>query len=286
MDSAFLSPSPAVPDDVCCPMDVDARRRRLLALAGGGAAGALLGAWAPAARAAWRAELFEARSPRDLARLLGAAAPQDGEAALQLLADDLADNGAAVRVTALSRLPGPQQMALMVERNPVPLAALFDIPAGTLPQITTQLKVAESSPLMLMARAGAQTVQASRLVRVTLGGCGNDGAPEEPSARAVQATRIRAQVQGERTQVRLLMSHPMESGQRKNAAGRLVAAHHIRELEVQHNGRTVLAAQWGPGVSRNPYLQFHFSGGRPGDRLRVAWSDSQGGTRSDESLIA
>ncbi|WP_170162321.1 thiosulfate oxidation carrier complex protein SoxZ [Caldimonas tepidiphila] len=260
-------------------------RRRLLAALLAGTAGSLLGAWAPPARAAWNASLFDARTPQELARLLGGGAPQDsGE--LQLLADDLVDNGAAVRVTAGSSLPGTQQIALLVERNPSLLAALFEFPAGTLPQVTTQLKVAESSPLILLARTPQQTARASRLVRVTIGGCGNDGAPEEPAARAPQPTRIRAQVQGDRTQVRLLMSHEMESGQRRNAAGKLVPARHIREVEIQHNGRTVLAAQWGTAVSRNPYLQFTFLGGKPGDRLRASWIDSHGATRSDEAALA
>ncbi|WP_140625849.1 thiosulfate oxidation carrier complex protein SoxZ [Methylibium rhizosphaerae] len=98
--------------------------------------------------------------------------------------------------------------------------------------------------------------------------------------------RIRAQVQGDRTTVRILMAHEMESGQRKDAAGRTIPAWFIQEVLVQHAGRTVLAAQWGAAVSKNPYLQFSFKGGKAGDRLSVSWTDSRGDKRSDEATIA
>jgi sulfur-oxidizing protein SoxZ len=99
-------------------------------------------------------------------------------------------------------------------------------------------------------------------------------------------TRIRASMQGDKVLVRVLMTHEMESGQRRDATGKVVPAHFIREVSVRHNGRTVLAAQWGPAVSKNPYLQFAFTGGKPGDRIQVTWVDSKGDTRTDEAAIA
>lgn len=86
--------------------------------------------------------------------------------------------------------------------------------------------------------------------------------------------------------VRLLMSHEMESGQRKDADGKVVPAHFIREVTARHNGKTVLSAQWGPAVSKNPFVQFTFAGGKPGDRLQVSWVDSKGDSRTDEATIA
>ena len=101
-----------------------------------------------------------------------------------------------------------------------------------------------------------------------------------------EPTRIRATMQGDKVVVRLLMSHEMESGQRKDADGKVIPAHFIREVSVRHNGRAVLSAQWGPAVSKNPFLQFAFAGGKPGDRLQVSWVDSKGDTRSDEATIS
>jgi sulfur-oxidizing protein SoxZ len=97
--------------------------------------------------------------------------------------------------------------------------------------------------------------------------------------------RIRAQVQGDKTTVRILMAHEMESGQRKDAAGKAIPAWFIQEVSAQHNGRTVLTAQWGPAVSKNPYLQFAFKGGKAGDTIVVTWTDNRGDKRSDEAAV-
>ena len=98
--------------------------------------------------------------------------------------------------------------------------------------------------------------------------------------------RIRAQAQGDKTTVRILMAHEMESGQRKDAAGKTVPAWFIQEVTAQHNGKTVLSAQWGPAVSKNPYLQFSFAGGKPGDKITITWVDNKGDKRTDEATIA
>lgn len=98
--------------------------------------------------------------------------------------------------------------------------------------------------------------------------------------------RIRAQVQGDKTTVRVLMAHEMESGQRRDASGKVIPAWHIQEVTAQHNGKTVMSAQWGPAVSKNPYLQFSFKGGKSGDKITVSWVDNRGDKRTDEATIA
>lgn len=100
-----------------------------------------------------------------------------------------------------------------------------------------------------------------------------------------EPTRIRAQTTGAQTTVRMLFAHEMESGQRKDAAGKLVPAWHITDVEASLNGSPVLRAQWGPGVSKNPLLRFTLRGAKPGDRLSVRWTDSRGATRSDETTL-
>jgi sulfur-oxidizing protein SoxZ len=98
-------------------------------------------------------------------------------------------------------------------------------------------------------------------------------------------TRIRAQASGDKTIVRVLMSHEMESGQRKDAAGKAVPAWFIQEVSATHNGKPVLTAQWGPGVSKNPFMQFTLKGARPGDKIAVTWKDNRGDTRTDEATV-
>ena len=98
--------------------------------------------------------------------------------------------------------------------------------------------------------------------------------------------RIRAAAKEGVTEVRVLMAHVMETGQRKDASGALIPAHFITELSAKHNDKLVLSAEFGPSVSTNPYLAFKFKGGAKGDKLVVTWVDNKGDTRSDEVQIA
>jgi sulfur-oxidizing protein SoxZ len=84
--------------------------------------------------------------------------------------------------------------------------------------------------------------------------------------------RIRAQMAGDKATVRVLMSHEMETGQRKDSAGKI-------------NGRPVLTAQWGPSISKNPFLQFSVKGAKAGDRIAVRWKDNKGDSRTDEATV-
>ena len=98
--------------------------------------------------------------------------------------------------------------------------------------------------------------------------------------------RIRAQASGDKATVRVLMSHEMESGQRKDAAGKLVPAWHITEVTAALNGKQVLAAEWGPAVSKNPFLQFNVKGAKAGDKISVTWVDNKGDKRTDEATVS
>ena len=98
--------------------------------------------------------------------------------------------------------------------------------------------------------------------------------------------RIRAQVAGGNATVRVLMSHEMESGQRKDSAGKLVPAWHIAEVTATHNGKTVMTAEWGPAVSKNPFLQFSIKGAKAGDKVGVSWKDNKGESRTDEATVS
>ena len=98
--------------------------------------------------------------------------------------------------------------------------------------------------------------------------------------------RIRAQASGDKATVRVLMSHEMESGQRKDASGKLVPAWHITEVTAALNGKQVLAAEWGPAVSKNPFLQFAIKGAQAGDKVAVSWKDNKGDSRTDEVTVS
>ena len=97
--------------------------------------------------------------------------------------------------------------------------------------------------------------------------------------------RIRAKMEGDKVDVRILMSHEMETGQRKDSKGALIPAHFIQNVTATHNGRTVLSAEWGPAVAKNPFLAFKFAGGKAGDTIVVTWTDNKGDKRTDEAKI-
>ena len=97
--------------------------------------------------------------------------------------------------------------------------------------------------------------------------------------------KIRATLKGDVAEVRILMAHAMETGQRKDAAGKVIPAWFIQNVAVTHNGKTVLSAQWGPAVAKNPFIAFKFKGGAKGDRIVVTWQDNRGEKRSDEAII-
>ena len=100
-----------------------------------------------------------------------------------------------------------------------------------------------------------------------------------------EATRIRAQSSGDKAQVRVLMNHEMENGQRKDAAGKVVPAWHIQEVDVTLNGKLVMSMECGTAVSKNPFLVFTVKGARAGDKVAVTWRDNKGVTRTDEALV-
>lgn len=98
--------------------------------------------------------------------------------------------------------------------------------------------------------------------------------------------RIRAQAAGDKTTVRVLMSHEMESGLRKDTSGKLIPAWHIQDVTATLNGKVVMTAQWGPSVSKNPFLQFTIKGAKAGDKVGVNWVDNKGEKRSDEATVS
>jgi sulfur-oxidizing protein SoxZ len=98
--------------------------------------------------------------------------------------------------------------------------------------------------------------------------------------------KIRAVVAGDTTEIKVLMNHEMETGQRKDAKGETIPAWFIQNVLVTWNGKTVLSAQWGTAIAKNPFLSFKFKGGAKGDKIVIRWVDSRGDTRSDEAVIA
>jgi sulfur-oxidizing protein SoxZ len=97
--------------------------------------------------------------------------------------------------------------------------------------------------------------------------------------------KIRATLQGDVADVRVLMAHPMETGQRKDASGNLVPLHFIQTITAQLNGKTVFEAQTTQAISRNPVFAFKVKGAKAGDKLSITWEDNKGEKRTDEVTV-
>ncbi len=101
-----------------------------------------------------------------------------------------------------------------------------------------------------------------------------------------ESMKIRAKMETDAADVKVLMSHPMETGQRKNDKGELVPLHFIQSVVAIHNGKTVLDAQWSQAIARNPFLGFRVKGAKPGDKITVSWIDNFGDHGSIEATVA
>ena len=97
--------------------------------------------------------------------------------------------------------------------------------------------------------------------------------------------KIRAKEKDGITQVKALISHPMETGNRKDSTGNVIPGHYIEEVIVKQGDKIVLTAQWGPAVSKDPYLAFKFKGAFKGDMLTLHWVDNKGESDSLDAEI-
>jgi sulfur-oxidizing protein SoxZ len=94
--------------------------------------------------------------------------------------------------------------------------------------------------------------------------------------------RVRATARDDSTEVQALIQHPMDSGYVKDASGTLIPPHFIQELTFEYDGKAVFVADWGPAVSKDPYVKFSFKGGKKGDDLKISWVDNKG--QSDTTM--
>jgi len=97
--------------------------------------------------------------------------------------------------------------------------------------------------------------------------------------------KMRAQLKGDITEVKVLIGHPMETGRRKNEAAEVIPAHFVQLVTVTLNGKPVLEGQWGTGISKNPYLTFHLASAKVGDMVAVVWHDNLGQSASQQIAV-
>jgi sulfur-oxidizing protein SoxY len=156
---------------------MDIRRRQALKTGGGATLLTLLVAagWLPGeARAAdaWNTAAFDAHSLDETMKALGGGPPQASIGITFVQTPDIAENGAVVPIGVNSAIPKTESIAILIEKNPNMLAAVFDIPAGTEPALSTRVKMAQTSNVYALVKADGKYFVASKEIKVTLGGCG------------------------------------------------------------------------------------------------------------------
>jgi sulfur-oxidizing protein SoxY len=135
------------------------------------AAGLLTAEEAYAQQQAWNKAAFEAKSVDETVKALGGTAAAQS-ADISIIAPDIAENGAVVPVGVASKIPNTQAVYILVEKNPNALAAGFGIPAGTEANVSTRIKMGQTSNVHAVVKADNKFYVATKEVKVTLGGCG------------------------------------------------------------------------------------------------------------------
>ena len=132
------------------------------------AAGLLKGgqAWA-----AWNKAGFESKAIAEVLKSLGATGATESKD-IQITAPDIAENGAVVPVAVTSRIPNTQQISIVAEKNPFPLAATFDVTGGGEGYVSTRLKMGQTSDVWAGVKAGGRYYVARKEGKATVGGCG------------------------------------------------------------------------------------------------------------------
>jgi sulfur-oxidizing protein SoxY len=156
---------------------MDFQRRKALRTGGGMTLLALVTAagWlrpAAAAAQAWNKGAFETHAMDETLKALGASAPAQSKDIVFVATPDIAENGAVVPIGITSNMPNTESIAILIEKNPNMLAAVFDIPAGTQPALSTRVKMAQTSNVYALVKADGKYHVASKEIKVTLGGCG------------------------------------------------------------------------------------------------------------------
>ena len=121
---------------------------------------------------AWNKAAFDTHSMTETMQALGGSEPAQSKDIVFFQTPDIAENGAVVPVGITSNIPRTESIAILIEKNPNMLAAVFDIPPGTEPSVTTRVKMGQSSNIYALVKADGKYYVAAKDVKVTLGGCG------------------------------------------------------------------------------------------------------------------
>ncbi|HSI27720.1 MAG TPA: thiosulfate oxidation carrier complex protein SoxZ [Methylophilus sp.] len=230
--------------------------------------------------ATWFAQAFDAKQTSEVMAALQATAVTVSQN-IQIEAPQKAENGAVVQVEISSTQSAGSisTLRLLADANPTPLIASFELGKQVLPKLVTRIKLAQSGELIaLIQQAGGQFQQQRRSVIVLEDGCAGSER-EEPFASSMKM-RARPLEDGPLgkgiVELKIIIVHPMRTGRSKNDDGVLMPAHFMQLMQVLLNGKVIVDAQTGTGISRNPYFTFYLKEVKVGDVISVHWQDNRG----------
>lgn len=218
------------------------------------------------ATGAWPESAFEAKNVSDAMTALFGSADNTPSGKIKIDAPDISEAGASVTVTVETAMQA-SAIAIIVDKNPVPLAANFELSDSAKGFVGANIRICQTSDIIAVVRSGGKLFTARRNVKVASGDCA--AAVGKPKAKKSIRAMARHQPQNGIVSVEATISHPM-------------GTQHITEFTATHNGKRLMTAQLGAFVSAKPRLSFRFAGARKGDTVELAWADIQG--RSDATL--
>lgn len=222
---------------------------------------------------AWNKSAFDAQALNVAMEALGItdAAPS---LAIDIVAPDKAENGAVVQVEVTSRIPNTEEILLLVAQNPTPLIARFVLQAGMQPRMITRIKMADTSDVQVVVKAGNRYYTHSKQVVVLEDGCGGSAS----EAAFESSMKMRAKLVNDVTEFKVIIVHPMSTGRAKNDRGVIIPAHFIQVMQMLLNGKPLLEAHLSTAIAKNPYFTFYVANAQLGDQAEVRWQDNQGYT--------
>ena len=247
---------------------------------------ATAGLWPGYAQAAeWPAAAFEAATAQQALKALYGTTEVAPSDAILLKVQSYTQNGALVPIVVSTTLPNVQSIAILVDKNPAPLIAALE-PVNVRGYLAVHIKMAQSSDVRVVVKSGDKLYGKSQPITVTVGGCGGEIDPPAPSKDRTMKLRTVAHG-GSGVELRMLITHPMESGQRtdKNTKQK-IPPHFVQRVVLEHKGKPIATTLMAGGVAENPLLGFHLKDAKNGDPVKISWNDSRGESGALEGRVS
>jgi thiosulfate oxidation carrier complex protein SoxZ len=233
--------------------------------------------------AVWNKAAFQAENAADAEKSLAI----DHEIVskdIEIIAPSRAENGAIVQLAVNSHIANTEAIAVLVDKNPTALIGNYLFHQGAVPWLVTRIKMAETSEIKIVVKAGNQYFTAAKEVQVLENGCGGSSSTNEPFQSSMKI-RAKQLADSDVTQIKAIITHPMHTGRGKDDLSQIIPAHFIQLVTIKHNNQPVIEMQLGTGISKNPYLTCHLNNAKLGDKIAVEWHDNLGNAGQAETAV-